>query len=165
VVAAKARHDPWRKKHLDPGELSETDHRKHRILDALFKALEAAKASVRVGERGEILAVVARETVEVRLREKLKQIKRPLTEDEKRFSFNRDRGWLQEPKGILCFSIKTYLYGKLRSEWADSSKNSLEEFLPEVLATILAAGPLLAEQRRDRERGRTKETDRRTQTV
>jgi hypothetical protein len=53
--------------------------------------------------------------------------------------------------GILSFSIKTYLGGKLRTEWVEGNKNPIEELHPEILTTILAAAPLLAEQRRERE--------------
>jgi hypothetical protein len=37
---ARQERDPWRKQLFDPGEFSDVDRRKHRILDALFKALE-----------------------------------------------------------------------------------------------------------------------------
>lgn len=155
---ARRERDPWRKKHLDPGEWSETDHRKHRILDTLFKTLEANKGNVKFGERGEIFVTVEKEDIEIQLREKQKQIKRPLTEDEKRYGFHRDRGWVQElqPNGILNFSIKTHLWGKLRSEWIEGSKNTMESFLPEIFATLLAAGPLLAQQRGEREEAEKK---------
>jgi hypothetical protein len=37
---ARRERDPWTRNLYDPGEFTETDRRKHRILDALFKAIE-----------------------------------------------------------------------------------------------------------------------------
>ncbi|MBV7521716.1 hypothetical protein [Ensifer sp. ENS12] len=48
---ARSEHDPWRRNLYDPGYFSETDHRKHPILDALFKAIERQGGEVNQGER------------------------------------------------------------------------------------------------------------------
>lgn len=93
------------------------------------------------------------EKIEVQLREKQKQIRRPPTDEEKKSWLYRDRPFIQEllPSGNLVFSIKTYLPKGLHQEWVESEKTRLESFMPDIVATLIAAGPLLVEQRRERE--------------
>lgn len=150
---ARRERDPWRKKHLDPGEMTDTDRRHHLILDALFKTLEKQGARVKQGERQELLVELQNEKIEFQLREKQKQIRRPPTAEEKKSWFYRDRALVQElqPSGNLAFSIKTYLPAGLRQEWLENERKRMEDLLPEIVATIMAAGPLLVEQRRQRE--------------
>lgn len=151
----KARHerDPWRKKLYDPGEFTASDKRQHRILDTLFKALEQQGAKMKQSDRHELYAELLGEKVEFQLREKQKQIRRPPTDDEKKYSWNRDRGWVQEmqPSGKLLFAFKTYLPDGLKREWLETESKTLEGFLPDIIATFIAAGPLLVKRRRERE--------------
>ena len=150
---ARRERDPWRKKHLDPGELTQADQRQHLILDALFKTLEKQGARIKQGERQEIIVELQGEKLEIQLREKHKQIRRPPTAEEKKNWFYRDRSFVQElqPSGILIFSIQTYLPSGLRQEWIESERKRMEDVLPDIVATLIAAGPLLVEQRLQRE--------------
>jgi hypothetical protein len=136
-----------------PQPFSEVDRRKHRILDALFKALEQHGGKVGQGEQRELFCELNGEKIEFGMREKTKQIRRPLTEQEKRWKFGGDNDWKQElqPIGLLAFSIRTYLPEGLRSEWLEKPNNPMESLLPEIVGTFVAAGPMLAEQRRQRE--------------
>jgi len=155
---ARRERDPWRKKHLDPGELTQADERKHLILDVLFKTLEKQGARIKQGERHELLVELQGEKLEIQLREKHKQIRRPPTAEEKKNWLYRDRSFVQElqPSGNLIFSIKTYLPSGLRQEWIESERKCMEEVLPDIVATLIAAGPLLVEQRRQREEAERK---------
>ncbi|MBB4041631.1 hypothetical protein GGR34_003309 [Microvirga flocculans] len=150
---ARRERDPWRKSLLDPGEFSPSDQRKHRILNALFKELERHGAKIKEGERRTLYAELLGERVELQIREKQKQIRRSLTEREKRWHQPGDRDWKQElqPTGYLVFAIKTYLPNNLRTEWLETAEKRLESFLPDIIATLVAAGPLLVERRRQRE--------------
>jgi hypothetical protein len=150
---AKRERDPWRRKMLDPDELTESERRQHRILDALFKALERQGAKVKLSERRELSAEIQHERIEFQIREKQKQVRRPLTDEEKRWSFSNDKGWKQElqPTGKLVFAIRTDLPGGLRTEWLETDDRAMEMLLPDIVATFVAAGPLLVEQRRQRE--------------
>jgi len=150
---ARRERDPWRRKHLDPGELTQSDRRQHLILDAVFKNLEKQGARVKQGERQELLVELQGEKIEIQLREKQKQIRRPPTAEEKKSWIYRDRAFVQElqPSGYLVFTIKTYLPAGLRQEWLESERKRLEDLLPDIITTIIAAGPLLVEQRRQRD--------------
>lgn len=150
---AKRERDPWRRDMRRPAEFSEQDRRRHRILDTLFKELERQGARVIQGDYRALSAEVAGETIEFELREKQKQIRRPLTDKEREWETWNKSGMKQElqPSGFLVFVIKTYLVGSLRREWLEKAGKPMEELLPEIVATFIAAGPLLAEQRRVRE--------------
>jgi len=150
---ARRERDPWRRKHIDPGELTQSDRRQHLILDALFKALEKQEARIKQGERRELIVELKGEKIEVQLREKHKQTRRPPTDEEKKSWPYRDGSLVRElqPSGHLVFSIKTYLPAGLRREWVESERKRIEDLLPDVVATLIAAGPLLIEQRRQRE--------------
>lgn len=144
------------------------DRRQHRILDALFKALELQGAKVKQDERRALVVQPSGEPVEFQLREKQKQVRRSLTADEKRWHRPEEKDWKQElrPSGKLVLAIKTYLPAGLTTEWLETDERSLEALLPDTVATIVAAGPLLVECRRQREedeRRRREEEHRRYQ--
>lgn len=147
LKAAKKSRDTWGP---PVTEFTEVDHRRHRILDTLFKLLEHNGVKVVIGEYRRVHLESSGEQIEFDLRQKNKQIKRPLTEQEKKWQLPGERPWKQElqPTGALVFAIKTYF---VRQEWIDKDKASIEKQLPNILAALLAAGPLLAEQRKQRE--------------
>jgi hypothetical protein len=150
---ARRERDPWRRKLYDPGEWTQMDRRRHQILDVLFKTLEKQGARIKQGERQELFVEQQGEKIEIQLREKQKQIRRPPTNEEKKSLFHRDRSFIQElqPSGNLVFSIKTYLPSGLPREWIEGERSRMENLLPDIVATVIAAGPLLVEQRRKRE--------------
>jgi hypothetical protein len=141
--------DPWRKKLYDPGEISGTTRRIHRILDTLFKALEKQGGKAKEGDRRMLYVEMQGEKVDIQIREKQKQGRRPLTDSEKRFASPGDKDWRQElqPTGKLVFTIKTYLPGSLQREWIEGNDTSLESMIPDIVGVFVAAGPLLVEQR------------------
>ena len=93
---ARSERDPWMRDLYRPKEFTDTDHRKHRILDTLFKAIERQGGKVKQGERGALFVEVLGEKVEFQVREKQKQQRRPLTDSEKRWRSPSDKGWRQE---------------------------------------------------------------------
>jgi hypothetical protein len=145
--------DPMLRRLRTPREFSPLDRRKHRVLDALFKALEQQGAKVKEDERGTLFAEMKGEKVEFQIREKQKQVRRPLTKEEKRFSYRADKAWTQELQntGRLVFAIKTYVPGIKTPEWRETEHRSMEAMLPDIVATLVAAGPLLVQQRKERE--------------
>jgi len=150
---ARQERDPWMKRNYDPGKFSDTDRRRHRILDALFKAVERQGATVRQGDRRQLFVETSGEKVEFQVREKQKQVRRPLTADEQRWRIAADKGWRQDlvSTGRLVFDIKTYLPAGLKRQWVETDQRPLEEMLSEIVATFIAAGPALVQQRRERE--------------
>jgi hypothetical protein len=146
---ARAEPDPTRRSLHAPGKLSQSDKRQYRILDALFKALERHGGKASEHERWRLNVEMQGEKVELQLRERQKHGRRPLAEWEKKSAAKDDKGWrfALESTGRLVFTIKTRLPGGLRTEWKESDRNSMESMLPDIVATFVAAGPLLVEQR------------------
>jgi len=98
-----------------------------------------------------VFCEVQKERIDYQLREKQKQVRRPLTDDEKRW-YPKGTPWKQElqPSGILIFTIKTWLADGMRREWKDEPDKPLENDLPEIVATFSLAGPFLVKQRQER---------------
>lgn len=144
VQEAKRERDPWHRQLMAPTPFTEMDRRRHRFLDALFKALEPLGFAIKEEPYQRVYLEIQKERVDFQLREKQKQVRRPLTEEEKERSWHRNRGWVQElqPSGILVFSIKTYLADGMKQEWKDEPEKPLEACLPDIVATVSLAGPI-----------------------
>lgn len=129
-------------------EPSETDGRRHRILQALLPALEKQGAQI-MGEHdeGEIEARFAGAAIKFRLREKLRQVRRALTKKEQSQAWNALSSYHIElhPTGVLSFRIETYTKVGFRT-WEDTDKCRLEDRLTEIAATILMARQGLVEE-------------------
>ena len=151
--------DPFTRDLWKPAPFTDADKRMHSILHGLFKALEAKNGSIKEDERGALVVEFKGEEIEFNLREKLKQVYRPLTEEEKRWAFDKNKTTKYDlmPTGNLVFSIKTYLPNKLQREWIESADKRMEVLLADIVATMLASVPLLVErtkQRQEEERQR-----------
>jgi hypothetical protein len=86
------------------------------------------------------------------LRERIRQVRRPLNDKEKASIFHTNQQWRQEklPTGELIFALKTYLGPGLTQEWRDGERR-LEEQIGDIVAVLSLAGPILQEQRRKAE--------------
>jgi hypothetical protein len=135
-------------------EWTDTDHRRHRILDALFKAAMRQELRAETGERGKTYFSSGQDQIEFKLREKQKQVRRPKTKSEMRWSLPGERNWTQvlEPTGILVFKIDSYLGDSaIRSEWIETPDAPLEKLLQEIVCSLILAASALAKLRNERE--------------
>lgn len=150
---ARLQRDPWRRDLYKVGDFTDADRRRHRILNSLFRILEGEGGKIVQRDRRELLFEKDGESVEFQLRDKLKQVRRPLNDREKQWASSSDRGWRQElePTGKLIFEFKTYLRGSLRREWLETDARPMEALLSEITATFLAAIPMLIDARQERE--------------
>ncbi|KXS38102.1 MAG: hypothetical protein AWU55_1761 [Halomonadaceae bacterium T82-2] len=96
-------------------------------------------------ERKKLAIELQGEKIPIQLREKNRQIRRPLTAEEKRWSWNAGKDWKPElqPTGRLVFEIKRYLPTGFRHEWLETDEVALEACLPEIFETLTKAAPLL----------------------
>ena len=110
-----SRHRPWGSGRATVPDFSDEDHRRHRILNALFRALEADNHTVTEARHGELEVKLGGKPVSFRLREKLKQVQRPLTDDEKRWGYHAKKGYRTETvgSGFLIFEIQSRRPGRL----------------------------------------------------
>ena len=118
----------------------------------MFKTLERQGFKAKLGDRYEVYLEIEGERVDFDLRERKKQVRRPLTEEEKRSPYAPARGFVQEMQltGELIFALKTHLVDGAKHEWRDGEQ-TLETQLPDIVSLILLAGPILKERRRQYE--------------
>jgi hypothetical protein len=94
-----------------PADFTAIDRRRHRILSALFSALEQHGYLAKVDDRGRTSLEIDGEPVSFTLKEKFRQVRRPWTEEEKRQGFNPKRPWKFETQatGLLQLGVETVL--------------------------------------------------------
>jgi hypothetical protein len=150
--AARER-DPWMRRAWSVPDFTEMEKKGHLVLHALLNALEKAGATVADGEKsGHVFVTVAGEQIDLEMREKLKQVRRPLNDDEKRWSSDRSRLVTElVGTGRLHVVIHTWSRAGFKREWLESDAHPIETLLPDIAATLLAMGPHLAGVRRERE--------------
>ncbi|PLK68692.1 hypothetical protein C0V73_22750 [Rhizobium sp. TH135] len=147
---AKRQADPRLREIMDPGEWTPVERRIHRLCDALIKALERQGGKVQENQRRELEVTFGDISIEFQLREKLKQVRRPLTKDEMRYRSAGERGWRQElePTGLLVFAFKTWLPAGFKQERLEPEPGAMEGMLQEILISFLTIAPLLQERKR-----------------
>jgi hypothetical protein len=158
--------DPILRALTSPPDWSETDHRRHRILDTLFKAAERQGLKVKEEKPRRLYFESNGEQIEFKLREKLRRVLRLPTAEEKRRFKSGLGGINMEATGTLLFSIETYLPSPLKRIWTETPDRPMEGTVGDILAALLLAGPLLAQRTREREeenRRRQEEEHRRRQ--
>ena len=91
-----------------PEPFTDLDRRQQRILDTLFKAVEKRRFAVKGRAPYQLWLETGKERLDFSLRERMKQVKRPLTEEEKNRGFYSNRQWRREsvPTGELIFLIQ-----------------------------------------------------------
>jgi hypothetical protein len=142
------------KRMVHPAPFTPKERRRHRVLDALLKALEAEQVAIRESDRRDLVATRGREKVEFQLRTKLQQVRRPFTPDEQRWRSAGDNDYRLEliETDILIFEVKGWLPGGLQRNWQDGRKGTIETMGGDILATLLAAFPLMVAEREQREK-------------
>jgi hypothetical protein len=138
----EARYDSWSRNLYTPIDKTAIDKRRLSILSALFKGLEERGYKLTVGEayRRGVEIGLGHEKLQVSLEERIRQVRRQLTDDEKtRWGYSAaSQKWTQEkvPTGELILKIKEVNQYGAGKEWRETSEAPLEEKLRDVLAEI-----------------------------
>lgn len=137
-------------------DLTDRDMARLRITSALLTTVEGAGGSTKSAHiTGRLTFVVAGHDVEVRLAEKMRRpIRAPQPGGESWTAYpdHHQRGLA--PSGFLRASIVTWLDQGMKREWVETAKQPMAKLLPQIAATILAAGDVLTRQEREREEQR-----------
>lgn len=133
---ALASRNEWQIRTAPP--LSDIDHRKHKILDALFQSLEAKGAKISETEKGLLRATIDGEKIEFQLREKNKQVRIPPTDKRSSYLSQELVG-----TGKLVFAIRTYLRGSFNEEWRETDRDPLEHQLPRIIDRLFEGTKIL----------------------
>lgn len=149
----QAKRYSWGRGGYVPPDFTAMERRRHRLLSTLFISVEKHGYTAKVDERGRPAVEIARQSSALIIKEKYRQVRQPLTEEEKKRGFNPKRPWRQEmqPTGLLQLSIEPRLHPSLRQSWIDAADQPLEHQLPEIAAVFIAAAPMLQERRRRQE--------------
>ncbi|MBR1214633.1 hypothetical protein [Bradyrhizobium sp. JYMT SZCCT0180] len=149
----QAKQTSWDRGEYMPPDFTAMERRRHRLLSALFIALERHGYTAKVDERGRPTVELERLPVVLTIKEKYRQVRRLLTEEEAKRSSNPKRPWRREmqPTGLLQLSIEPRLHPALAQSWIDTPDQSLERQLPEIAAVFVTAVPILQERRRQLE--------------
>ncbi|WP_018182139.1 hypothetical protein [Kaistia granuli] len=119
-------------------ELTATDKRRLRILDALFKQLAKQGWQIKLEATRHFAAVYEDGQIVFRLNERLRQEfieNPPPTEEIYRLLWQPKRQVFHRT-GRLAFEITTYGIGT-RSKWEDAADAQIEDYFPEILGAFL----------------------------
>jgi hypothetical protein len=86
------------------------------------------------------------------LHERIKQMRRPITPEEKK-GYSSNQKWRQDriPTGELIFALKTYLGPALKREWRDAGDRPIETQIGNIIAVLTVAAPILEKRRLEAE--------------
>lgn len=126
-----------------PKPFTDTEQRKHRIYDALFKALDKHEIKL-IDLRSRIRMERDGVAIEFVIRERYAR-PRPAPVDEK-----TGATIYSQATGQLVFAFKTGVPG-IRKEWSETDRKPLEAMLPDILAALLASIPILIDEKAKQE--------------
>lgn len=161
----KRRRDDWGFAKPPLRDLTERDLYRFRVTSAIFKAVENAGGRVASAIlNGKIAFLVSDEKVECSIVEKMMQsFLAPKAEASNWTAYPEYHQSGLTSSGFLRVTIATYLpHGP--TQWIETAKKKMADLLPEIVGRIMAAGPIIIEQKREREewtRRRKEEEDRR----
>lgn len=146
----RRRHETWWTPQLLP-DLTERDLYRFRVTSAIFSSIE--KAGGRIDKSpitGRMTFQIAGHGVECSIVEKLVKSLKQHDETRKWTAYPDHHQSGLDSSGFLRVSITTYLDGR-QPQWIETHKTKIGDMLPEIVGTIMAAGPILENQKRERE--------------
>ncbi|MEQ8610250.1 MAG: hypothetical protein RIB48_05615 [Parvibaculum sp.] len=133
------RGDPWALP-LKRSDATELDKRRLRILSALLKAIEASGYTLKCERYRDVQIRTGTMTIELILEERIKQVRRLITDEDRRSSrwYAEGQKWTQEkvPTGRLRLRLLEPEYRHVVKEWEEAESSPLEALLDEVLPTV-----------------------------
>ena len=141
-------------RHTEP-RMDSTDRRRLRILSTLFKQVEKIGHFVKMDRDNPRKAYPFFEIDQLRLDFKLseqhKQVRIPLTPEERRWYTDKTTRTDLEPTGEFAFEITTWIREPIRKRWRDRKRHRLEEQLADVIAGLIKAAAVRKEWERQRD--------------
>lgn len=167
IARGRLVYDIWPNRPVRAAPFTPIERRRLRILDALFKALEAEKIAIAETDRHAPVAQCGQDEIAFQLRPRLNEVRQLLAAEERRWhgSGRQYRRELVETD-VLVFEIKRWLPGALPRLWQDGRKGMIEDRVGDILATLLAAFPMMAAAREEaEERQRLREAEERRRQI
>jgi hypothetical protein len=137
---------------FQPKPFTSLERRRQRFLSTLLKEAEKLGYKVRGEAPHNLTLEVGRDKVEFTLHERIKQMRRPITPEEKK-GYSSNQKWRQDriPTGELIFALKTYLGPALKREWRDDGDRPIETQIGNIIAVLTVAAPILEKRRLEAE--------------
>lgn len=146
----RRRHDAWWSTRLVP-DLTKRDLYRFRVTSAIFKGVEKAGGRIETSPiTGRVTFQIAGHEVECSIVEKLIRSLKERDETRKWTAYPDHHQSGLDSSGFLRVSITTYLDGR-QPQWIESQKTKIGDMLPEIIGTVMAAGPILEQKKRERE--------------
>ncbi|WP_409561739.1 hypothetical protein [Hyphomicrobium sp. MC8b] len=146
----RRRQDDWWSPSLLP-DLTERDLYRFRVTSAVFKGIEKAGGRIEKSPlTGRVTFEIVGHEVECSIVEKLVKSLKSRDETRKWTAYPDHHQSGLDSSGFLRVSITTYLDGR-KPEWIETKKRKIGDCLPEIVSTIMAAGPILEHMKRERE--------------
>jgi hypothetical protein len=141
-------------RHTQP-RMDSADRRRLRILSTLFKEVERLGHFVKMDRNNPYKAhayfEIDGQRLDFKLTEHHRQVKIPLTPEERRWYSDRTTKTELEPTGELEFEITTWISEPIRKRWRDGKRHKLEEQLAEVIAGLIKASAVEKDWKRQRD--------------
>jgi hypothetical protein len=146
----RRRHERWWSPRLVP-DLTERDLYRFRVTSAIFKGVEKAGGRIEKSPlTGKVTFQISDHEVECSIVEKLVKSLKDRDETRKWTAYPDHHQSGLESSGFLRVSITTYLDGR-QPQWIETQKTKIGDLLPNIIGTIVAAGPILEQKKRERE--------------
>lgn len=152
IARGRLVYDIWPNRPVRAAPFTPIERRRLRILDTLFKALKEEEIVIAETDRHGPVARCGQDEIAFQLRPRLKKVRQLLPSEERRWHGpgKRYRRELVETD-VLVFEIKSWLPGDLPRVWQDGRKGMIEDRVGDILATLLAAFPMMAAAREEAE--------------
>ena len=132
-------------------DLTDRDRYRFRVTSAIFYGVEKAGGRIEKSSvSGAVTFLVDGHKVECTIIDRMVRSLKQWEEQRKWTAFREHCKSGLESSGYLRVSITTYLPGR-KTEWVESSKSMMGQLLPDIVAGIMAAGPVLEQMKRERE--------------
>jgi len=139
----------------DRQPITKTERCRLRILSSLLRALEVRGHQILANKSDprSVSLIIAGEKVEFSLTERLRQVKKELSERERLspLNFGQTFRFVYKPTGELILKIQSLAGAGIRTGWRDRPGKPLEEELNRIIAGLLVASAVVRKQRLDSE--------------
>ncbi|HLH48071.1 MAG TPA: hypothetical protein VKV96_01915 [Roseiarcus sp.] len=140
----------WRPSKAPLGDLTERDLYRFKVTSAVFAAVEKAGGKIEGAPiSGKVAFLISGRRVECSIVEKMKQSLRRPEDRTKWTAYPEHHQSGLTSSGFLRVAITTYIRRNV-PEWVETSKTTIFDYLPQIVSTIMEAGPILLEWERER---------------
>jgi hypothetical protein len=141
-------------RHTQP-RMDSADRRRLRILSTLFKEVERLGHFVKMDRDNPYKAhayfEIDGQRLDFKMTEHQRQVKIPLTPEERRWHTDRTTKTELEPTGELEFEITTWISKPFQKRWRDGERHKLEQQLADVIVGLIKASAAEKEWKRQRD--------------